>query len=192
MGDAGQSQEKLRELFRALREALEASRIVVRVNTRTYPHEFGQHGSFDQHPSPNWLGDVQILRDQEDVPGEPVDELLTLAHEAGHAVSFMRRLSSDEYRAILGKVRHQGATLTPAQKTLVLNEEARAWVLARNELAALGFDSWSSYADRTTRSLTRYGELLAIAVDVQDLLSEQAKALSSQGLIGASNLRPPK
>jgi len=119
----------------------------------------------------------------------PIDhlaELMTLAHEGGHALSYQedhdrrKRLEAvvARFNAIWNQelpqlqakearneqLRQEARTgLTDEERTMILDEEARAWDRGRTLLEEQGFDAWQIYAERRRLNLHRWQYRLGIA-----------------------------
>jgi hypothetical protein len=175
------SEAELRRFFRVIAERFEALNVVVHVRGRLEGEE-GIEGSFVPRSNPrSWIGDVTVYRAHEQVPGDALAELMTLVHECGHARSHLAGFASAEYRQVSDRVEDDGASLAPHAKTLVLQEEARAWIFGRKELDLVGFRDWNAYKKRIETDLGIYGTKLKVSVDVDALLAGQEAACLSSG-----------
>lgn len=104
---------------------------------------------------------IWIFRDPVPIPrGRPdpgvhvVEDLLTLSHEFGHALSHARALRGEPYEQA-SVAFDRGRLLTPAQEEEILREERRAWDLAAETLSEIGFCP-DSLQSRPERSLAIY------------------------------------
>lgn len=103
------------------------------------------------------IGWISVYREHSTSPEDAMEELLTIAHEFGHAQSFMRGLRGESYLGAADKVTAgEFAALSERERCLVLSEERRAWRFGRENLARVGFDDWSEYWQRRARALREY------------------------------------
>lgn len=103
------------------------------------------------------IGWISVYRQHCAIPEGAMEELLTIAHEFGHAESFKRGLRGDGYLEAANKVTQGNfAALSERERCLVLSEERRAWRFGRENLAHAGFDDWSAYWQRRARALRDY------------------------------------
>jgi hypothetical protein len=135
-----------REMVAHLMTLLElVAREGVGVSFETSPETGSEEGgAFD---SRNEIPHIRIYRDDPGSIGDPREELLTLAHEFGHAQSWKEgrdttRLAEryNAYRA--------GQDLDDAERVEILDEECRAWKRASPCLAERGFSVLDFNAER--------------------------------------------
>ncbi|HEY4238338.1 MAG TPA: hypothetical protein VGM88_00905 [Kofleriaceae bacterium] len=128
---------------------------------------------------------------QPDIP----EELITLAHEFGHGRSFLtdtkRWLEYDDVSARLQIVQREASftaisrslvgtaandairrvileTLDDNERALIIDEEMRAWGIARETLAEAGYDGWARFQVREQRGLHFHRWRLGIAEALPD------------------------
>lgn len=97
-----------------------------------------------------------------------LQELITLAHECGHYVSFTQGNCTQEYRAA---ARAQKTLLkgpenivSKEQETIYMADEHRAWAFGRKELEALGFQEWEAFDAAHARALREYERIFSGAI----------------------------
>lgn len=139
----------------------------------TSPWREGSHG-LDEKTVQKYIEDgerpqIHIVRDVNVPPESDVkighepdaaclpEELLTLAHEYGHAVSAQRGCRSAELVAALAVEYVDWATkLTDDQRALIFADEERAWDFGWEALAGLGYRDRDSYDKRRAVSLADF------------------------------------
>ena len=92
-----------------------------------------------------------------DLVTQPVDDACILAYERGH---FISDPIGDRSRSAYASFR-EGLQLTLAQRTVIFEEERRAWHNARLVLKRLGWTDWASFEAMQWRLLHGYSEGLA-------------------------------
>jgi len=128
----------------------------------------GEGGEFfTPDRNPNYLYPViRVHREHAMQPGPPIDELVILAHEAGHFDSYRAAHHTDDYARAVDAFKGHLATfgqanrsaLDPELVAIVFAEERRAWKFARARLEALGFTHWPSFEEHEARGLGFYVE----------------------------------
>ncbi|WP_408891621.1 hypothetical protein ACJ2CR_19350 [Myxococcus faecalis] len=94
-------------------------------------------------------------------PGRgPFKEFCTLAHELGHAYSWINGTRSEAYEAVYNQP--NPAVLPGAQKQLIIDEEIRAWHLGFGVAQEVGFDDRDNYVAEANLALRRYYDDLAM------------------------------
>ncbi len=83
-------------------------------------------------------------------------ELYTLAHEYGHAISF--RKDQRPWKSAPPTT----PDLAPETKQEVLEEEARAWRYGEEILRELGVDDLNAYVERQEKSIEEYRRRLGL------------------------------
>jgi hypothetical protein len=126
----------------------------------------GRAGYFRQPNEKRRRPIIKISRpERADTPGDPEDELFTVAHEFGHFLSYAARGTSEEYARYL-EVRdldwNRWPELEPAKKALIFDEEERAWELGRGELVRIGLGEFQAFEVRRMTSLDDYRARLAL------------------------------
>ncbi|HEU4411656.1 MAG TPA: hypothetical protein VFS43_40810 [Polyangiaceae bacterium] len=127
-----------------------------------------------------------------------LDELITLAHEYGHFVSWGEGHRTPElveagnrlFRRRAGDL--QEPCLDASQRDLVLQEEERAWSHGRRALQKTGFEWWPAFDQREQEDLGHYKEMLRCDAnsewepyvereqDGDDLSDEEAEQLAAE------------
>lgn len=87
-------------------------------------------------------------------------EFCTLAHELGHAYSWINGTRSEAYEAVYNQP--NPAMLPVAQKQLIIDEEIRAWQLGFGVAREVGFDDRDGYVAEANLALRRYYDDLAM------------------------------
>jgi hypothetical protein len=90
------------------------------------------------------LSDVEKLRD-----------LITLAHEYGHLVSYQNGTRTPKYEDAWGRV-ERGEPRLDGDADLIVAEETSAWVHGRATLRDLGFTQWEQFDARETTGIDLY------------------------------------
>jgi hypothetical protein len=120
---------------------IEADSIILRAHIRLGSIDPETQGEFFI----NKLGEPQInvYRDhRSDTVDDHERELITLAHEYGHAISHLRGQRPRE------EMPEASAELTPADKQAIQDEEARAWQYGREVLVAMGVTDFEVFEKR--------------------------------------------
>jgi hypothetical protein len=165
---------ELRQAFDALWARAEAEGVTVQYDLdRIFVPR--RHGAHDR----NWreLGPrIWLFRDAGQLPKPSSDgryfrpdyanvaeELATLGHEYGHQESFRRHGHTREWQEYeRAAMRHMnGDALSLDDKRLILEEEERAWSIARDVLRELGIHDWPYLDERCERGLAVYRERLS-------------------------------
>lgn len=88
-------------------------------------------------------------------------DLVTLAHECGHAMSYQRRGESwARYFASACK-RDRGESLTAGDQALILEEERAAWEHGRSLLVAVGESDFTTFERLREAGLRQHAENMA-------------------------------
>jgi hypothetical protein len=109
--------------------------------------------SFERLSEPRELSDDDVVR-----------ELCTLAHEFGHFESWRSSGDWSEYLAAV-VAREDGRALSERERTLIIEEEERAWRLGREVLGALGFQDWEHFEACERAGLAEHRRRMAISPD---------------------------
>lgn len=131
----------------------------------------GEHGGFETRSSTHSTPRVVICDDADrKTPLKPcwetnngkvlsdaerLRDLITLAHEYGHLVSFLSGTRSPEYEAAWGRV-ERGEPRQEGDADLILAEETLAWSHGRDVLRALGFTRWDEFDGREVGGIDLY------------------------------------
>lgn len=116
---------------------------------------------------------IWIYRDDENIPGPAMRELVALAHEFGHALSHMRAKQTPDYKAAVmkydaklaaesgaqleaGAAALAGQPMTEAEQDLVRDEEHRAWDYGRDELKERGLTDFSKFDEWRAEAMAIY------------------------------------
>ncbi|MFP2908480.1 hypothetical protein ACLESD_26180 [Pyxidicoccus sp. 3LFB2] len=91
---------------------------------------------------------------------KPFNEFCTLAHELGHAYSWINGTRSEAYEAVYNQP--NPAMLPVAQKQLIIDEEIRAWQLGFRVAQEVGFDDRAGYVAEANLALRRYYDNLTM------------------------------
>lgn len=92
-----------------------------------------------------------------DLVTQPIDDACILAYERGHFISDpMGDRSQSAYASF-----REGLQLTLAQKTVIFEEERRAWHHARTVMMRLGWTDWASFEALQWRLVHGYSEGLS-------------------------------
>lgn len=116
----------------------------------------------EPEPKSRFIGVITLIHpDGSQALGHTWDDVMTLAHEMGHAESERQGTATDGYkRAVLRTDRKE--SLSPEQARLILDEEKRAWVNARRILQSFGFESWTDFDEKVEASLNIYRQKLGL------------------------------
>jgi hypothetical protein len=87
---------------------------------------------------------------------DPVFEVLTLAHEGGHADSWRQGYRTAPYVAVVDRALEPEARFESAEALLILDEECRAWLYGRARLCGVGFMKWDRFEERKAEALEIY------------------------------------
>jgi hypothetical protein len=120
---------------------VEADGIVLRAHIRLGSLDPETQGEFFI----NMLGEPQIhvyRNNRADTVDDYEQELITLAHEYGHAISHRKGQRPRE------QMPEASPELTPAERQAIQNEEARAWTYGREVLAAVGLTDFEAFEKR--------------------------------------------
>src|SRR5690606_33509505 len=103
------------------------------------------------------------------------EELATFAHEVGHGRSMLLGLRSCEYERALDRFNAGGEApeLLKADSDLIVQEEARAWVLGLELLGDLGYRDLAGFRQHAVHGLAHYGRRLKRSLDADRLMTEQ-------------------
>jgi hypothetical protein len=130
--------------------------------TRLQPDEI-EAGWFSPAPNGQPPPLIVVYRpSHQDVPGDVLQELLTLAHEFGHFRSFGKDLRTAAYEAAIEVPHAEWPTLDTRSRNAILQEEMRAWQLGREALEGIGFTDWGAFDTRQRESLAGYRSRLEI------------------------------
>jgi hypothetical protein len=86
---------------------------------------------------------------------EPEDTF-TLAHEYGHERSYRNGERTAEYEQAIKVPWKEWPQLPTETRALILEEEQRAWMYARQVLGELGFSEWEAFERHRDKSLATY------------------------------------
>jgi hypothetical protein len=120
---------------------IEADRIILRANLRLGSADAETQGQFfvNRRGEPQ----IQVYRNnRSDTVDDYEQELVTLAHEYGHALSHRNGRRPSEIMP------EPSPDLTPAEKQAVQEEEARAWANGREVLVAMGVTDFEVFEKR--------------------------------------------
>ncbi len=95
--------------------------------------------------------------EQPDLVTQPAEDACILAYERGH---FISDPTGDRSQSAYASFR-EGSHLTLAQRTVILEEERRAWHHARAVMKRLGWTDWAGFEAMQWRLLHGYSEGLA-------------------------------
>jgi hypothetical protein len=84
-----------------------------------------------------------------------VRDLITLAHEYGHLVSYQNGTRTPEYEAAWGRV-ERGEPRLEGDANLIIAEETSAWANGRAALQDLGFTQWEEFDPRESVGIDLY------------------------------------
>lgn len=147
---------------------LELHRLGCIVVETTYisPCDAGKAGYFEPKSMRYHRGEVKgrisVYRPERvDVPGDPCDELVILAHEAGHFESQERSLRTEELLTASDRFEAE-EILTPIEKKLILREELRAWEFGRRRLATREFTDWARFDGHIQAGLEQYCQRMSV------------------------------
>jgi hypothetical protein len=115
---------------------------------------------------------VPSASDEPDLDDATLEELLTLAHERGHARSFEDGNRTGELDRVSDLPASSWPGLLRHEKELIFNEEVTAWDNAR-ELLGEDFDAWGAYDEKRETSLAVYRTMLALDLEPVDGLTYQ-------------------
>jgi hypothetical protein len=133
---------------------IESEGITIRHNARSTQPDPNEQGFF--HPDLYGYGPtIQLWRNRSDTPDDYAQELVTLVHEYGHAISHRR---GERPRREMPTA---SATLTEEEKDMIEAEEARAWKYAREVLTGLGFNDFALFDSRKLDADSTYAQRLA-------------------------------
>jgi hypothetical protein len=128
-----------RALFERLLQSATSRRIWVNFCAQLTTIEAGLAGFFS---SENGVPSIDLFRAEgAGVADDPLVELVTLAHELGHAQSWLEGHHTASYLAISTDVLEGRGPFTDEQVALVLDEESRAWNRGQRTLAEMGAGS---------------------------------------------------
>jgi hypothetical protein len=143
--------------------------VIVSYVARRTPWEIGLYNPNSR--SPQFFGgrilyvaQIDIFRDEvpqpenePDLVTQPLEDLITVAHEYGHHSSYVAGEQSEElWIASHVLCESRDRCLTEREGNLVLGEESRAWSNGRRVLAEIGFDDWERYDSRASAGLEVY------------------------------------
>lgn len=151
--------------------------IYVQFHARLAQWEADLSGGFTVHRG---VPTIQLYRIEGQMAVEnPLEELLTLAHEYGHAVSWREGRRTKAYVAVVDRMHEPDAKFDETEALLILDEECRAWRRARTVLAEVGFEKRTEFEQRQANDLKIYCERLGIGLDRwHDRLNECERAPS--------------
>lgn len=117
-----------------------------------------EHTGFD-HGEPTRTNDPSAPPDEQP---DILQELITLAHEYGHACSMREGGRTPEYQSAVNRFNgDEPGPLTEADRDLIRAEEGQADRLGAAALRELGFDDWEAWEQRVTRARELYAERFA-------------------------------
>jgi hypothetical protein len=144
-------------------EALGSLGVWVNFSTALAPWEQGVAGGFTVQGG---VPSITLYREQATrLAGDPLSELITLAHELGHAQSWRLGYRTTVYLDVVDRVYEPGRSFAFDEAVLVLDEELRAWRFARSILGQKGFTKWAAFDEHKTRALAIYCERLNLHAD---------------------------
>lgn len=108
---------------------------------------------------------ILVFREHGAVPGSPLRELLTLAHEAGHYVSHINGEAPRDYEGLLKRCKDDLPSVTEDERHSIYDEEVRAWDYAVPWLKAVGFGDDQSLKAERERCLRTYEEGLKLNLE---------------------------
>jgi hypothetical protein len=118
----------------------------------------------------SFMPQAVVLRWQDTAhPGEPLEELATLAYVFGQFLASRRGLRGVEYERVRGRLvgldgcLRLDAQLSEDEKRLALKEEERAWELGREALRELGFTAWAGYDKLASDGVELHRQVLGLA-----------------------------
>lgn len=120
-----------------------ADGIVLRANIRLGSEDAETRGYFVPNFNKTGEAKIQLFRNHRaNTVDDYEQELITLAHEYGHAISHRNGQRPWE------EMPDPSPDLTPAEKQAVQDEEARAWEYGREVLAELGISDFEAFEKR--------------------------------------------
>jgi hypothetical protein len=137
---------------------IEAEGIILRAHIRLGTLDVQTQGEFFI----NRLGEPQIhvyRNHRADTVDDHAQELITLAHEYGHAISHKRGLRPRE------QMPEPSPDLTLIEKRAIQDEEARAWAYGRDALVAIGVTDFEAFEKRKADADAIYLQRLGLARD---------------------------
>jgi hypothetical protein len=91
---------------------------------------------------------------------DPILDSIVLSHEAGHALSDVNGLRTEEVNLAYRDHEHPwftgGEGVTALQRKLIIREEVRAWRYGRMMLRKLGFQDWKAFREYSRKCLRSY------------------------------------
>jgi hypothetical protein len=100
---------------------------------------------------PCWVcGNGKVLSDV-----EKLRDLITLAHEYGHLVSYQNGTRTPEYEGAWGRV-ERGEPRLDGDADLIVAEETLAWTHGRAALRDLGFTQWEAFGAHASFGVDLY------------------------------------
>lgn len=151
-----------REMYEELKEKLAAEEIEVQEHGKLMDWEHELDGEFD---SEVWDGIPQrwITIYRKHCAQFAYRDLLTLAHEYGHAISHRNGWQGAIYDQAIRRHKVEGVDwpdLLPEEKEAVFEEEQRAWCLGAVVLQGIGFTHWLWFRARVKASIFQYTKRL--------------------------------
>lgn len=152
------SEQEARGIHKKLTVKIEAEGIILRANIRLGSEDPQTTGYFV--PDFNHTGEpkIQLYRNERaDKVDDYEQELVTLAHEYGHAISYRRGERPRE------EMPQPSPDLPTEEKRMIQDEEARAWRYGREVLLDLGFSHFSVFDERKAEADAIYLRSLCFA-----------------------------
>jgi hypothetical protein len=147
--------------------------MLVNDDNRCYICYRGNKTNFAGICEPNFFNNetkIEIFRKRADK--FEFEDLFTLAHEYGHHLSHINNQRTENYekgKSEIEKTCNEGKSLSQAYANLtrllkieVLEEEARAWLYAKEILSKINFDAWTWFNDHIKNSFENYKRVIRL------------------------------